>query len=126
MIFSKYIKLFTIIIMSFFYIRIGVLHFTTPQYFLNIVPPYFPLHLELVYLSGFLEIFFGFLLLIKKYRYYAGWGLVLLLIAIFPANIYLAQSVEAQALIGVTQKTAILRLPFQIPMLLLAYWHTKS
>ena len=63
---------------------------------------------------------------IKKYRFYAGWGIILLLIAVFPANIYLAQSIEAQTLLGITQKTAILRLPFQIPMLLLAYWHTKS
>ncbi len=112
--------------MSIFYVRIGVLHFTNPQYFLNIMPPYLSFHLELVYLSGFLEIFLGLLLLIKKYRFYAGWGIILLLIAVFPANIYLAQSIEAQTLLGITQKTAILRLPFQIPMLLLAYWHTKS
>ena len=122
----KYIKILTIFIMSIFYVRIGVLHFTNPQYFLNIMPPYLPFHLELVYLSGFLEIFLGVLLLIKKYRFYAGWGIILLLIAVFPANIYLAQSIEAQTLLGITQKTAILRLPFQIPMLLLAYWHTKS
>ena len=122
----KYIKILTIFIMSIFYVRIGILHFTNPQYFLNIMPPYLPFHLELVYLSGFLEIFLGLLLLIKKYRFYAGWGIILLLIAVFPANIYLAQSIEAQTLLGITQKTAILRLPFQIPMLLLAYWHTKS
>ena len=123
--FLKNIKLLTIVIMSIFYIRIGILHFTNPHFFLNIMPPYLPFHLELVYLSGVLEVFFGFLLLLKKYRFYAGWGLILLLIAVFPANIYLAQSIEAQNLLGITEKKALLRLPFQIPMLLLAYWHTK-
>ena len=123
--FLKTIKLLTIVIMSVFYIRIGILHFTNPQYFLNIMPPYLPFHLELVYISGLIEVFLGFLLLFKKYRFYAGWGLILLLIAVFPANVYLAQSSEAQNLLGITEKTALIRLPFQLPMLLLAYWHTK-
>ena len=48
--------------------------------------------------------------------------LVLLLIAVFPANIYLAQSAEAQDLLGITQRAAIIRLPLQIPLLLVAYW----
>ena len=64
--------------------------------------------------------------MIKKYRFYAAWGLVLLLIVVFPANIYLAQSTEAQDLLGITQRAAIIRLPLQIPLLLLAYWHSKG
>ena len=122
----KYIKIITIILMSFFYIRVGVLHFIDPQFFLHIMPPYLNFHLELVYLSGFFEIILGLGLLIKKYRFYAAWGLVLLLIAVFPANIYLAQSTEAQDLLGITQRAAIIRLPLQIPLLLLAYWHSKG
>jgi len=122
----KYIKIITIILMSFFYIRVGVLHFIDSQFFLNIMPPYLNFHLELVYLSGFFEIILGLGLLIKKYRFYAGWGLVLLLILVFPANIYLAQSAEAQDLLGVTQRAAFIRLPLQIPLLLLAYWHSKG
>ena len=53
------------------------------------------------------------MLLINKYRVVAAKGLILVLIAVFPANIYLAQSSLAQSLLGITQETAIIRLPFQ-------------
>ena len=46
--------------MAFFYIYIGVNHFTDPNYFLSIMPPYLKWHLELVYISGFFEIIFGY------------------------------------------------------------------
>lgn len=84
------IKFITIILMSCFYMNVGVKHFIEPEWFLQIMPPNFPFHLASVYISGFLEVSFGFLLLIPKTRYYAAWGLILLLIAVFPANIYLA------------------------------------
>ena len=86
------IKPFSLIIMSWFYISVGISHFTDPNWFLQIVPPYLPFKLELVYVSGFFEIIFGFMLILPSWRYYAGWGLMLLLIAVYPANIYLAQT----------------------------------
>ena len=83
-------------------------------------------HLELVYLSGFFEILLGFMLLFNKYRIIAAKGLILLLIGVFPANIYLAQSALAQSLLEITEETAIIRLPFQAVFLLFAYWFTKK
>tara|TARA_B100000949_G_C13925184_1_gene302483 strand:- start:182 stop:442 length:261 start_codon:yes stop_codon:yes gene_type:complete len=83
-------------------------------------------HLELVYLSGFFEILFGFMLLFKKYRIIAAKGIILLLLGVFPANIYLAQSALAQSLLEITKETAIIRLPFQAVFLLFAYWFTKK
>ena len=83
-------------------------------------------HLELVYLSGVFEILLGFMLLFKQYRIIAAKGLILLLIAVFPANIYLAQSALAQSLLEITKETAIIRLPFQAVFLLFAYWFTKK
>ena len=50
------LKKITIFIMSFFYVYIGVKHFTDPDYFLGIMPPYLSCHLELLYLSRFIEI----------------------------------------------------------------------
>ena len=52
------------------------------------MPPYLPLHLELVYLSGFFEIALGLLLLVPRFSRLAAWGIIALLIAVFPANIY--------------------------------------
>ena len=83
-------------------------------------------HLELVYLSGVFEILLGFMLLFKQYRIIAAKGLILLLLAVFPANIYLAQSALAQSLLEITKETAIIRLPFQAVFLLFAYWFTKK
>jgi uncharacterized membrane protein len=90
------------------------------------MPNYMSFHLELVYLSGFFEILFGLMLLFKKYRVLAAKGLILLLIAVFPANIYLAQSSLALSMLDITQETAIIRLPFQVLFILFAYWFTKK
>jgi len=120
----KIFKLLTILSMSIFYVHIGIVHFIDPEYFLHIMPPYLPYHLELVYISGFFEILLGFLIIFPKYRFYASWGLILLLIAVFPANIYLAQSEIAQEGLGVSKAVAIWRLPFQGLMIGLAYWHS--
>ena len=116
------IKSFLIIISSIFYVIVGIKHFIDPEYFLSIVPPYLPYHLELVYISGLFEILFGLLILFPKYRYYGAIGLILLLIAVFPANIYLAQSKVAQEAIGATQEIATWRLPIQGVLIWIAYY----
>ena len=117
------IKSVSIIIMSLFYISVGINHFTKPNWFIQIVPPYLPYKLELVYISGFLEIILGVMLLIPGARFYAGWGLIILLIAVYPANIYLAQTNGAA--MNTTPLIAWARLPFQFVFIVLAYWHTK-
>jgi uncharacterized membrane protein len=72
------------------YIGAGFLHFVHPAPYLKIVPPYIPWHHAMVYISGAAEIAGGIGLLIRPLRRAAAWGLVALLIAVFPANIYMA------------------------------------
>ena len=122
---GKLQKSILIVISSIFYTIVGVKHFIEPDYFLSIIPPYLPFHIELVYISGFFEILFGLMILFPKYRYYGSIGLILLLIAIFPANIYLAQNKEAQEAIGASQQIAIWRLPIQGILIWIAYWIRK-
>ena len=110
--------------MSIFYIQIGVKHFTDPVWFMQIMPPYLPLHKELVYISGAFEIILGGMLVFKKSRRIASWGLITLLIAVFPANIYLAQT-NGDAM-GITPAVAWGRLPIQAIFIALAYWHSKE
>lgn len=119
-------KKITIYFMGAAYVYVGTTHFTNVDPFLSIMPDYLPYHLEAVYFSGFCEILFGILLLIPKYRSYAAWGLIALLIAIFPANIHLALNTDAQQALDISQTAAIVRLPFQGIFIGLAYWHTKS
>ena len=117
------IKYFSMIVMGVFYISIGVSHFTIPIWYVQIVPPYLPYKLELVYISGLFEILFGGMLFFKKTRFLAGWGLILLLIAVYPANIYLAQTNGAA--MNTTPLIAWGRLPVQFIFVGLAYWHSK-
>jgi uncharacterized membrane protein len=119
----KKIKIFTLYLMSFLYIKIGIDHFIDPGWFIQIVPPYLSYKLELVYISGFFEILLGLLILFKRTRFYASWGLILLLAAVFPANIYLAQT-NGEAM-GISSTIAWLRLPFQSLFIIVAYWHSK-
>ena len=120
------IKNISIWFMAIAYVYIGIQHFLDSDLFVAIVPDYLPYTLELVYISGFFEVLFGLLLLFPKYRSYAAWGLILLLIAVFPANVYMVQSAEAQEVLGVSKELAIARLPFQLVFIALAYWHTKK
>ena len=117
------IKYFSLIVMGVFYTSIGISHFTSPIWYVQIVPPYLPYKLELVYISGLFEILFGIMLLFKKTRFLAGWGLILLLIAVYPANIYLAQTNGAA--MNTTPLIAWGRLPVQFIFVGLAYWHSK-
>ena len=117
------IKYFSMIVMGVFYISIGISHFTSPIWYVKIVPPYLPYKLELVYISGLFEILFGGMLFFKKTRFLAGWGLILLLIAVYPANIYLAQTNGAA--MNTTPLIAWGRLPLQFIFVGLAYWHSK-
>ena len=120
----KLLKLITILIMAYFYISVGIKHFTEPEWFLQIYPPFLPFGLAAVYVSGFFEVLFGIMLLIPKTRYYAGWGLIALLIAVFPANIYLAYTNGAA--MDIPAAVAWGRLPFQALFIGLAYWHSKD
>tara|TARA_Y100000766_G_scaffold217254_1_gene189145 strand:- start:53 stop:427 length:375 start_codon:yes stop_codon:yes gene_type:complete len=108
------------------YVYVGLLHFIKPDFFLKIMPPYLPYHLPLVYTSGFIEISLGLCLLFKKLRFFAGWGLILLLIAVYPANIYLAFNETPQIALGISPFVASwVRLPLQFVFIGLAYWFTK-
>jgi uncharacterized membrane protein len=65
-------------------------HFIDPEPFLAIVPPALPGHAQLVFVSGLCEVAGGLGLLIPRVRRAAGWGLLALLLAVYPANIHMA------------------------------------
>lgn len=122
----KFFKSASLAVLSLGYIYVGLQHFYNPSFFMAIMPPYFPYHLPLVYLSGGIEIALGAGLLIKKSRRYAAWGLIALLIAVYPANIYLAFNEAPQEALGISQFLASwVRLPLQFVLIGFAYWHTK-
>ncbi len=117
-------KLITVYIFGIFYINIGLSHFINPDFFLVIMPEYLPYPLFLVYLSGFFEVLFGFLLFFEKTRNFSSVGLALLLLFVFPANIHLYLSEEAQEMYQISKNKAITRMFFQIPLIMIAIWHS--
>ncbi|RIV27060.1 DoxX family protein [Fibrisoma montanum] len=79
-------------LMAFVYVAAGVNHFIRPKLYMAIMPPYLPAHSELVMLSGVAEVVLGIGLLFPATRSVSAWGLILLLVAVFPANVYMATS----------------------------------
>ena len=86
------VKVVSVFVMGIFYVIVGIKHFQDPSWFVQIIPPILPYKYELVYLSGFFEILLGILLMIPRFQSTAAKGLIILLICVYPANIYLAQT----------------------------------
>lgn len=82
------------IVLAAVFVLAGANHFVNPEFYVGIVPPYLHAPLMLVYLSGVFEMAGGLALLIPTLRTIAVWGLIVLLIAVFPANIHMFLSDE--------------------------------
>ena len=100
----------------------GLYHFINPAFYLRMMPPYLPWHHFLVYLSGFFEAALGLLLLVPRYTRLAAWGLIALLIAVFPANVFMA--LNPQLFPGIPPFVLWLRLPLQAVFIAWAYLFT--
>lgn len=105
------------------FILAGLNHFRSPGFYINIMPPYLPWHRELVAISGVAEIALGALLLFRRWSVLAGWGLIVLLVAIFPANLHMAMNPQLYPSISPT--ALWLRLPLQVLLIAWAYYYTR-
>lgn len=116
-------------VMGAIYALAGVTHFLAPESFARVVPPGFPRPRALVYLSGIAELALGLGMQFDRTRRASAWGLVALLVAVFPANVYMAtDDVAAEfapdRLADVARAAAWARLPVQAVLVLWAWWHT--
>lgn len=111
-------------LLAAFFSAAGILHFLRPAPYEAIVPPFVPLAHEMVLVSGAAELAGGLALLPERSRPLAFWWLTALLVAVFPANIYMAISPEEIRGLPQTDlmKVALwLRLPLQA-VLVYALW----
>ena len=102
------------LLLALLFVGAGTWHFVRPGTYLRIMPPALPAPLLLVYLSGAAEIAGGLGLLLPATRRWAGWGLLALLVAVFPANGHMALVHEQ---LGIPGWVAWGRLPLQVPLL---------
>ncbi|MCA9667850.1 MAG: DoxX family membrane protein [Myxococcales bacterium] len=107
-------------------VAVGVLHFVTPAPFVKIVPALLPAPLLLVYLSGVFEIAGGLGLLLARTRRAAGWGLVALYVAVFPANINMAINNIQLGADAIPRWALWARLPLQAVLIALALWVSRA
>ncbi len=111
------------VVLAVFMIAIGLDHFANPDFFVRIVPRVLPAPLLLVQVSGFFEVLGGAGLLVPRVRRAAGIGLVLLYIAVFPANVNMCIHPELGGSIPLW--ALWVRLPFQIVFIALALWVSR-
>lgn len=116
------LKLLLKYLFGLWFVLAGLYHFINPAFYLRMMPPYLPWHLFLIYLSGFFEVALGLLLLVPRYTRLAAWGLIALLIAVFPANVHMA--LNPQLFPDIPPVALWLRLPLQALFILWAYWFT--
>jgi uncharacterized membrane protein len=109
-------------LMAFLYIIAGINHFRSPGMYLRIIPPIFKNPKLINTLSGVAEILLGVLLLFPFSKRFAAWGIIALLIAIFPANLFMFQ--DKKAGFGLPKWILFVRLPLQIVLIYWAYQYT--
>jgi uncharacterized membrane protein len=126
MIHTSKTKLVVRTLLALLFVVAGVLHFTHTSFYAAIMPPYLPQPHALILISGVCEIIGGAALLIPRLRRLAGYGLIALLLAVFPANIQmLISNTHADA---PTFPTLLLwlRLPLQFVLIAIVWWCSRE
>jgi uncharacterized membrane protein len=106
------------------FVGVGVLHVVKPRLFEAIVPPSLPSPRALVLISGVAEVLGGLGLVVAPLRPWAGWGLAALLVAVFPANLYMAR--ESERFRRLAPRWLLLaRLPLQLVLIAWVLWASR-
>jgi uncharacterized membrane protein len=116
-------KRIALLLLAAFFVFAGVNHFVNPGFYVRIMPPWLPAHRELVWLSGVFEVLGGLGVLLPRLRLLAGWGLVALLFAVFPANLHMA--LHPELFPEVSAGALYARLPLQLVFVAWTIWATR-
>ena len=113
----------SIALIGVIFVIAGVLHLLRPRFYVAMMPPWLPAAATLVLVSGVFEILGGLGVLVPATRVAAGWGLIALLFAVFPANVQMLLNARAAHASATTMAVLVARLPLQA---LLVYWVFRS
>ncbi len=116
-------KLVMLVLLGFAFVLAGANHFAMPAFYERMMPPYLPWPRGLVAVSGVCEMLLGALVLVPRTRVAAAWGLVALLVAVFPANVHMAT--HPADFPEFNPVNLWLRLPLQGELIAWAYWFTR-
>lgn len=110
------------IALAVFFVVGGSAHFVMPGFYRPMMPPWLPAHSALIAISGVFEILGGMGVLVPRSRRFAAWGLIALLVAVFPANLHVAFDADAAKAFGWPQWLMIARLPAQVVFICWVYF----
>tara|TARA_R110000744_G_scaffold353186_2_gene459486 strand:- start:1575 stop:1961 length:387 start_codon:yes stop_codon:yes gene_type:complete len=109
-----------LLVIALFFLTGGIAHFVVADFFMMAMPDYLGYHKELVLVSGVLEILGAIGILIPQTRLLAGYGLIALIIAVYPANIHMALHPEKYK--NLSELFLYIRLPFQFIFVWFVWW----
>ena len=114
------------VLMAVLMVLAGLSHFFAEGVYIKIYPPLLPYAATMVYFTGVAEVLGGIGLLIPRVSQAAAWGLVILFIAVYPANINMAINNIHIDNIPDGNWFQVIRLPFQFVLIAWAWWLTRS
>jgi uncharacterized membrane protein len=110
-------------VMALLYVLAGINHFRKPELYFKIIPPFLTNKKFINEMTGLLEIMLGVYLCIPIFSNLAAISIMILLVVIFPSNIYMAMDEKAR--LGLPKWLLYLRLPIQLVLILWAYFYTN-
>ena len=119
----KWLRPLSLFLFGAFFILAGINHFIRPGFYLQMIPGYLPWPPALVLVSGVCEIVLGGMLLIPRYSRLAAWGLIALLIAVFPANLQMA--LHPELFPSFSRSALLARLPIQGLLIAWSFLYTR-
>ena len=112
-----------LVLVTLFFVVGGQAHFTSTGFFVSIVPPYVPLPLAAVYVTGVLELIGAVAIWVPRWRSWAGIGLIVLTVCVTPANIYMWMN--PQLFPDISPSLLGWRLVAQVVLLAIIWWSTR-
>jgi len=101
----------------------GINHLLNSDFYANVMPPYIPAHLTMIYVSGFFQVLGGVGVFIPKLPRAAGWGLIALLIAVFPVHLHMVRYPSKYPLFPYW--AIVTRIPLQFILIVWVEWSTR-
>ena len=108
------------------FVAAGINHFRRPDFYLAMIPPWLPSPAVLNFISGAAEILGGIGVLVPATGRFAGWGLIALLVAVFPANVHMALAGLRPPGVEIASWVLWARLPFQAVFIAWVWWTTLA
>jgi uncharacterized membrane protein len=117
------VKTLSTYLVTLLFVLAGINHFINTAFYVNIMPPYIPAHVMMVYLSGFFEVVGGVGVLIPSLRRAAGWGLIALMIAVFPVHLHMVT--HPLSYFAIPFWAIVARIPLQFLLIAWVEWSTR-